>query len=148
MKKILFILLFSSVSLHAQGKKHEKIRALKTAYITDKLALTAAEAEEFWPIYNNFTEEFHSLKVQRHSDIYQKLRSGIDKLTDSEANELIEKNLSLEAKELALKKQMSAELRKVLSPKKIILLKKSENDFKRELLKRYRHGRGDRKNKP
>ncbi|MGO3182119.1 MAG: hypothetical protein ACTIJ9_04730 [Aequorivita sp.] len=145
MKNLLFIFLFSIAGLQAQEGKHEKIKALKTAYITDKLALTSTEAERFWPIYNKYREEFHTLKVQEHNDIFQKLHNGIEKLTDIEANELIDKDLSIEASKLALRKEMTSELRKVISPKKIILLKKTENDFKRELLERYRHGREKRK---
>ena len=148
MKNLLFILLFSVVGLQAQEGKHEKIKALKTAYITEKLALTSSEAEKFWPIYNNYDEKFHTLKIQEHRDIYKKLRDGVDKLTDAEANELIDKNLAIEASELELHKQMTSELRKILTPKKIILLKKAENDFKRELLERYRHGRDKVKEKP
>ena len=30
------------------------MKALKTAHITDQLDLTSAEAEKFWPIYNEF----------------------------------------------------------------------------------------------
>ncbi len=147
MKKLLFILLFSVLGLQAQDGKHEQIKAFKTAYITDKLALTSSEAEKFWPIYNNYDEKFRALKINERRDIYKKLRDGVDKLTDAEANEMIDKDLSLEANELELRKQMTSELRKVISPKKIILLKKAENDFKRELLERYRHGRDKVKEK-
>lgn len=141
MKKLFFILLLSVVSLQAQDGKHEKIKALKTAYITEKLALTSSEAEKFWPVYNSYAKKLHTLKIQERREIYQKLREGVDTLTDTEANELIDKNLSIESSELELQKQMTAELRKVISPKKIILLKKTENDFKRKLLERYRHGK-------
>ncbi len=141
MKKLFFILFLSVISLQAQEGKHEKIKALKTAYITDQLALTSSEAERFWPIYNSYEEKFHSLKRQERNEIFQKLRDGIEKLTDAEANELIDKNLIIETNELELRKQMTIELRKVISPKKIILLKKTENDFKRELLERYKHGK-------
>ena len=141
MKNLLFIMLFCAIGIQAQEGKHEKIKTLKTAYITDKLELTSSEAEKFWPIYNNYAEKFHTLRVQEHKEIYKKLRDGLDKVTDTEANEMIDKNLSIEASMLELNKQMTIELRKVVSPKKIILLKKVENDFKRELLERYRQGR-------
>ncbi|WP_026449709.1 hypothetical protein [Aequorivita capsosiphonis] len=141
MKNLLFIFLFSIAGLQAQEGKHEKIKALKTAYITEKLALTSSEAEKFWPVYNSYGEKFYALRFKEHRDIYKKLRDGLDKLTDAEANELIDKNLSIEASKLELRKQMTEALRKVISPKKIILLKKTENDFKHELLDRYKHGR-------
>lgn len=147
MKKLLIILLLSVVGIQAQEGKHEKIKALKTAYITDKLELTSTEAEKFWPIYNSYGEKFHALKRQQHVEIYKKLKGGLDKLTDVEANDLIDKNLAIDANELDLRKKMTSDLRKVISPKKIILLKKTENDFKHELLERYRHGNEKGKDK-
>lgn len=118
MKKLIFIFLLASISMHAQDKRHEKIKALKTAYITEKLALTSTEAEKFWPIYNNYDDKFHELRKKERNEIFQKLRGGLDDLTDAEANELIDKNLSIESSQLEQKKQMIAELRNVISPKK------------------------------
>ncbi|MBK5213762.1 MAG: sensor of ECF-type sigma factor [Flavobacteriaceae bacterium] len=144
MKNILFLVLFSTAGVFAQDGKHDKIKALKTAYITEKLALTSSEAEKFWPVYNTFDEKFHDLRKKEKTEIFQKLRDGLENLNDAEANALIDKSLLFESDELALRKQMIAELRSVISPKKIIILKKVEDDFKRELLDRYRHGKGEK----
>lgn len=129
------------MGLQAQEGKHEKIKALKTAYITEKLELTSSEAEKFWPIYNAYGEKFHNLRIQEHREVYQKLGENLNKLSDAEANTLIDKNFSIETHKLELRKEMTEVLRKVISPKKIILLKKTETDFKRELLERYKYGR-------
>ncbi len=144
MKKLtLILLIFTSVAF-AQDGKHEKIKALKTAYITEKLALTTAEAEKFWPVYNLYDEKFHVIRKQERNEIFKKLRNGVDNLTDTEANALIDLSLSLEGQEIELRKKMTAELRQVISPKKIIILKKVEDDFKRELLERYKNGKGEK----
>lgn len=144
MKKLIFIFLLASIAMQAQDGKHEKIKALKTAYITEKLSLTSNEAEKFWPIYNKYDDKFHALRKKEKSEIYQKLRDGLDKMNDTEANELIDTSLSLESEQLELRKQMIAELRGVISSKKIIILKKTEDDFKRELLDRYRNGHSNK----
>ena len=34
------------------GENKEKLKAHKIAFITDRLQLTPAEAEKFWPVYN------------------------------------------------------------------------------------------------
>ncbi len=130
--------------MQAQDGKHEKIKALKTAYITEKLSLTSSEAEKFWPIYNKYEDKFHALRKKEKYEIFQKLREGLDKMNDAEANTLIDTSLSIESEELALRKQMITELRGVISPKKIIILKKAEDDFKRELLDRYRNHKGEK----
>jgi hypothetical protein len=118
MKKIILALLILSSGAYAQSGKHEKIKALKTAYITEKLALTPKEAEAFWPVYNHFDDKLHDLRKQQRSEIFKKLRGGIENLSDAEANALIDKGLSLESQQLELQKQMITGLRKVISPKK------------------------------
>ncbi|MDC8000438.1 hypothetical protein POV26_05285 [Aequorivita todarodis] len=144
MKKLIIIFLLLAATMQAQEGKYEKIKAFKTAYITEKLALTPSEAEKFWPIYNKFDDKFRDLRKKERSEIFQKLREGLDNLNDAEANELIDVSLTIESEEVALRKQMITELRKVISPKKIIILKKTENDFKKELLDRYRNSKGEK----
>ncbi|QQX76563.1 MULTISPECIES: sensor of ECF-type sigma factor [Aequorivita] len=144
MNKLVMLLFLLAATMQAQDGKHEKIKAWKTAYITEKLSLTSAEAEKFWPIYNKYDDKFHELRKKERTEIFKKLRDGLENLTETEANELIDKNLSIESSELELRKQMTVELRKVLSPKKIIILKKTEDDFKRELLERYRGSKGEK----
>lgn len=70
MKRIiltLFIALFSVSSLVAlsqpptRSRGHEQIAAQKVAYITDKLALTPAESEKFWPLYNQYWQQRRSI---------------------------------------------------------------------------------------
>lgn len=147
MKKLIFIFLLSTVVLHSQENKYEKIKALKTAYITEQLALSSSEAEKFWPVYNKFDEKFHELRHRKHSCVNQKSHYDIESLNDEEADKFIDEYLSIETRQLELQKQKTAALRKVICPKKILSLKKAEDDFKRELLDRYRNGQETKTNK-
>lgn len=141
MKKSTFIFFLIAAVVHSQNEKYEKIKALKTAYITEKISLTPSEAEKFWPVYNDFEEKFHQLRHKKHSDAYKQLSSGMENLNDMEANRLIDEFINMETERLTLKKKKIEALRKVISPKKIIGLRKAEDDFKRELLNRYRSGK-------
>lgn len=47
----------SSEDRQANPKKEEKIKALYTAYISQQLALTPAEAEKFWPTHAQYQVE-------------------------------------------------------------------------------------------
>ena len=75
MKKSILILTLAFISLFAQAqddpaKKAEKIQALKTAFITQKLQLTSEEAQRFWPVYGNYEREMHDLiRNSRDGDI-------------------------------------------------------------------------------
>ncbi|WP_339697603.1 sensor of ECF-type sigma factor [uncultured Marixanthomonas sp.] len=142
MKKILILLVLVSSAAFAQKTDreewHKKIDALKTAHITQALQLSSAEAEKFWPVYNLYDEKMHDLHRTKKREIYSKLKNGVDSMNSSEANTLIDRELELEQKELQYRKELIAELKKIISPSKIIKLKKAEDDFKKELLKRYR----------
>lgn len=147
MKNILFLILISFSTAYAQDGGHDKITALKTAFITEKLELTSSEAQKFWPVYNEYDRQLQILRDQRRNDVYAKLRNCWDEMTDTEANALIDRYLAIETNELALKKGKTEALRKVISPKKIISLKIAEEDFKRELLDKYRTRKSEKKKK-
>ena len=149
MKNILILLLLVTSATFAQKTNreewHKKINALKTAHITEALEFSSAEAEKFWPVYNVYEEKMHDLHKTKKKEIYSKLRDGIDSMNDAEANTLIDKELQLEQKELQYRKELIAQLKTIISPNKIIKLKKAEDDFKKELLKRYRQRKEKKK---
>jgi len=145
MKKIVLLLFLISSGIYAQGPNHDKIKAYKTAHITQKLNLTSAEAEVFWPVYNKFDEKLMALRQKERGEISKKIRNGgIDSLTDEEANILIDRMLEMKTTELEYRKELAEGLRKVISPKKIIMLHKAEESFKKILLERLRERRGKR----
>lgn len=144
MKKLLILVFLVSATVCAQGQRHEKIKALKIAYITEQLNLSSAEAEKFWPVYNDYDDKIAVLRKEERSEIFHRFRDGIEAMSDSEANELLDRAMIIKTKELEYNKILIQELRKVLSPKKIIKLKKVEEDFKRRLLERYKERRNNR----
>jgi len=139
MKNITILLFLLSASFYAQDSRHEKIKALKTAFITEELNLSTAEAEKFWPVYNAYAEKMHSIRMQERNEIFAKIKNGgLENITDAQANALIDKGMSLENEALKNNNELIKNLRNVISAKKIIKLKKVEEDFKRQLLERYR----------
>ena len=72
MKKLYFILAFISitglaVAQEEQGsaKKQADIEALRVAFISKELELTPAEAQKFWPLYSQYSQE---LKATRNEN--------------------------------------------------------------------------------
>lgn len=149
MKKTLILftcLLITSLAV-AQDRmdRNEKIKTLKTAYITEKLDLTKAEAEKFWPIYNAFEKRMHEL---RESYYKERKTVDIDNITEAQANSLLQKFKASNIERNNLYNNYITDLQSVISSKKIILLKKAEDDFKRKMFEEYkkrRHKKGDDK---
>ena len=66
------LLLFSTFSTFAQSEKmkekRDQIKAMKVAFITTELDLNSAEAEKFWPVYNEQKEASHRLMKENKDD--------------------------------------------------------------------------------
>jgi hypothetical protein len=68
------------------------------------------------------------------------MNSGqINSMTDQEAEAFLVKLQAAEDELHQLRKQLNINLRKVMSPLKIIKLSKAEDDFNRKLLRQYRN---------
>ena len=146
MKRLLLILLLAAPLVYGQEGPDDRIRAYKTAFITDELELTPDEAERFWPVYNKYQDQIDAMRKKERKEIFSKARK-LDELTDEEANALIDKGMVYAREQVDLRSQMVDELRGVISPKKVIKLRRVEESFKREMLKRFRDKRG-RNNHP
>lgn len=142
-KKIMVLLLLLSTSIfYGQRKGHkDKIKALKVAYITERLDLSSKEAEAFWPIYNAHQKELDNLREEERTQIYGVLRD-VSNLPDKEVDALLRKHIQLQERKHKAEKSLLTKLDNVLSSKKIFLLLRTENGFKRRLLKEYRKNKG------
>ena len=136
MRNILLILLFVGTGLYAQNDRKDRIKALKTAFITERLDLSSAEAEKFWPIYNAYETKMEGIRKGERREIHMKLKGGLESISESEASALIDKSIAYREKEIANRKLLIQDLSSAISAKKIIRLIKAEDDFKRKLLER------------
>lgn len=124
---------------HSNHKeKKEKIKALKTAYITEKLALTTEEAQKFWPVYNEHEKQKEDLRKSMKANF--KKDANIDEMSDEEATKMVNIGIEKREKELDLHKAFIAKLKAILPIKKIAKLNEAEKSFKKELLKKIRKG--------
>lgn len=133
-------MLLISFSFYAQGPKKEKVKALKVAYLTNNLSLTATEAEKFWPIYNAYDEKQFELRHEKMKMIKDKLQAeSVDDLTDKQALAMLNQIEDVEDDLYQNRKKFMASLKTVLSPVKILKLKKAEDDFNKTLLRQYKN---------
>lgn len=128
------ILCLTATNLLAQHHDHEKVQAAKIAFITNKLNLTSKQAEQFWPLYNEFEAKRKELK--------DFLKEGAEtELTDAQAKEEIKKLLASRQQEVDLEKEYADKFMKVITPKQVHALMHSEKEFTRMLVKRLRERR-------
>ena len=134
---IVFILSFSLITFGQSNR--DKIKTLKIAYITEKLDLSEKEAQQFWPIYNNYEEENSKLRNEA-SETRKKI--NFETLSEEDAKQFLKEIRLNDKKRQATENDFIDRLTKIISAKKVIILHKIEDDFKRKMFDEYkRRGR-------
>jgi hypothetical protein len=118
MKKYLLILLATfgsfSFAMAQKASGHEKIQALKVAFITQKLHLSPSEAEKFWPVYNQYDNEIRQLRAnKKDGDV-----------------------LDNEQKVLDIRKKYKPSFERILGAQRLNDLYNAERDFRNVLIQR------------
>lgn len=148
MKKILIIavLLFAFfIKANAQQGGKERMKAFKTAYITDELDLTVKEAEKFWPVYNKYDRKLFSLKVEKARKERHRIKElgGPENVSDQEATKIVFSMLDAEKEASVTREKMYKDLSKILPPTKLLALYQAEMNFNKRLLSEYRKRKGN-----
>ena len=121
-------------------ERKENIEALKIAFLTDKLALTPEEAQQFWPVYNQYTDKLQELRKKRRQD-GKDVKQNLDGLSDKEVEQAVDNDLVFRQKELDLQKEYNTKFKAVLPIKKVAKLYAAEEQFKMVLLNKLKDKR-------
>ncbi|NLU37444.1 MAG: hypothetical protein GXX78_00980 [Bacteroidales bacterium] len=142
--KFIIVLMFTIFALQGFAQPdnpfdYEKFKAKKIAYITEAINLTPAEAEKFWPVYNEFEQKKFALMIERHK-MELMLDKNSENLNDEKYIELSRKFSAQQSLEGDLFKEYNEKFLKLLPPKKVVRLYVAEMNFKGFLLKEYKRG--------
>lgn len=143
----LFFAVFANAQMHKETR--EKIKSLKIAFITEQLNLSTKEAEQFWPIYNDYDERQHVLRSKQRVTFRKMVdKNGkIDSITEQQAKELIALKLDSDKQLLEVQKDFTRKISQVITYKKMVQLQIAEIEFGRNLMRKYRKMRSDSKDK-
>ena len=108
-----------------EDTRAEKIKSLKIAFITQKLQLSADEAQKFWPIYDQYENDINRLRLEN------KNATVIDK----------------EEKLLNIRKKYLGSFEKVIGPQRVNKLFSAEKDFRSILIQRLKNRNQQRSEK-
>ncbi len=145
----LLLCLMASTALFAQkpgGRPpgdRENIESLKIAFLTRKLNLSPEEAQKFWPVYNKFSDELKNIREERMNRM-KDTRENFDQMPDKDVEKIIDAEITSRQQELDILKKYHGQFKQSLPVKKIALLYRAEEDFKRELLEKIRERRDER----
>lgn len=124
-----------------------KFKAKKIAYLTDAINLTPAEAEKFWPVYNEFDQKMFDL-IKGKRELEKKLEEKIEDLSEEQYVELAKKIATFHKNEGHLFMEYNEKFLKILPPRKVVELYVAEMNFKGFLLREYKRGDPGHDHKP
>jgi len=148
MKKLIFLSILSIFSFSmviaqekggATSEMFEKIKAEKISFFTEKLSLTSAEAQAFWPVYNEFEKKRFDIQRQIH-EFEHMPDEKFASLSDSEIEKMINNYVGSFEKEALLLKEYNKQFLKVLPKKKVLMMYRTENQFRGHLIREYKRG--------
>jgi hypothetical protein len=96
------------------------IRSQKKQMIAANLKLTDKEAEQFWPLYDQYTAELVKVNNAKYASI-KEFAQNFDTLTDDQAANLTQQLLEVDASVAQLRIKYIPIFRKVISGKKTAL---------------------------
>lgn len=138
MKKIILLaLIIMGYTATAQTNNGQdaksKLEAARIALITERLGLTPDQAQQFWPIYNEYANQRRQIQQD-----YRQARQGMDvnKLTEEQGRKLVRARMDGKQKQLNLETKYSDRLMSVINTRQLMALKKAEDDFRAMIIKR------------
>lgn len=145
------LILFFSLQVGAQGPVRperrivvraigEQMQVERIAYFTEKIGLTAEEAQLFWPVYNEMDNKRTALFDER-AVIIQKFMNESAKMSDRQIDEHLNRLVAIQQQEMALPGEYDSKFRKVLPARKVMNLYVAEMGFRNYLLQTMRNRR-------
>ena len=146
MKKIiniLILLLVVSVCVQAQGRKGgmpgmvERMKVEKISFIATQLELTPAEAQVFWPVYNEFDRKRMLLEMSKR-ELDLKVNNKLGAYSESELKKMNAEFIQTFLDEARLMKEYNTRFLEVLPVEKVIRLYQAERKFRSKMLQELR----------
>lgn len=142
---ISFFLIISSVYAQSETFSREKIEAYKKLYLTDKLKLDITTETAFWETYKSYEDSLDKLR-KKHRLSMTSIKLDNNTATIQEYDEQINIYMNFEKEKVELRGKLIAELKEVMSFRKTYMLFRYEDDFRREMMKKFRELRKEMSN--
>ncbi|MDD2279773.1 MAG: hypothetical protein PHD06_01545 [Bacteroidales bacterium] len=135
---VLCLALTIEVLGQSNTEKEDLVKAQKIAFFTEKLSLTPNEAQEFWPVYNNYWKKKNVI-VEERKKAMQYCSDNMDKMSSKEIERYGDMYINFLKQESDLLIEYNKKFKKLLSPDKIMKLYQADYDFKTYLLRQIRN---------
>ncbi|MBN1131632.1 MAG: hypothetical protein JXR52_05030 [Bacteroidales bacterium] len=131
--------IFCAPFLSAQTEEQKKrFEEEQIAFFNQELQLTEKEAEKFWPIYNDFNNRKMRIMEEEKNLLWYFNRNS-ENISAEEIDELLTKYLEINERKNQLERDYHNEFKKILPPKKVMMLYVADRQFRMHLIRQIRH---------
>jgi len=157
MKTILLLIIILNTTIagfsqekHERSKSNsdfwEAIKTKRIAVFTNTIGLTTAEAEQFWPVYNDFDKARGELMHKRRI-LDGKLENRKGESTQVDYRKIAIDYVSTHTQEARLMEDYNTRYLKILPAEKVCKLYRAERKFREYLMQEFRKNQTERKDK-
>ena len=141
----LIILCFLCYAQPIHAQKHneaerenwiKELRNYKHSFLTESLSLTQEQENEFFPLYDEMEREIMNLH-DKTRELEKQINDNKD-ASDIEIENAARTIFELKRAEGQIEMTYFEKLKKILEPRQLLMLKKSEHKFTRKLMKHHR----------
>ncbi|TVQ42773.1 MAG: hypothetical protein EA362_12570 [Saprospirales bacterium] len=115
-------------------QQKDRIESQRIAFISSKLELSPAQAEKFWPRYN----EYYAAQQELRGEVERITDDEIRNLSESEARTKIQNKLEIRQSELDRDKSFFKEMESILTPNQVLILSRVDGEFRRHMIRQVR----------
>ena len=127
----------SSACCYRDRESHDRMMAEKVAYLTSAMDLTPAEAEKFWPVYNDM-EKARKVAFRKVMMAYDALKKGIsENRPESELSVLLNRYVEAMKTSRDVEARFTPQLTRIVSVEKVGKLFIGEEEFRRMQIGRW-----------
>lgn len=119
----------------------EKMKTEKIAFLTSAMDLTPAEAEKFWPVYNDMENERRA-SFKKNMGAFKALDEGLKAgLPEKEISVLVNNYVNAIKASRAVEAKYTPSFLKILPAEKVGKMFVAEEEFRRQQIGRWNDGR-------
>ena len=134
---LLSIILSSGYNQAQTLDKRARLNVHRIAFFTEKLQLSTEEAQQFWPVYNEY-QKLKSQIIEERKKTSLHFIQNFRTLADKEIEELTDKYIQSFDLETELLVEYYEKFKQVLPIRKVMRIYQAENQYKNFLLRQIR----------
>ncbi len=125
----------------------QRMKVEKVSFLSARLELTPAEAQSFWPVYNEFENKKFNLEKARMK-LEFKSNEKLASFSDTELKKMNDEYIAAFAEEARLMEEYNKQFIKVLPIQKVVRLYEAERKFRVHMLQEFRRREQSKSDRP